>query len=207
MSYSNFDVVTYMNPIQIISNVASLKILSSPLIIQEGEPFGENNLKIQVFDNQSQPIPNKLVICLIASINDQYFNYRYGFSKRGYYNKDIIKPFPGKYDPNVLNPLTSDDFQPIFTDSNGTVSFQETYFSIYGIIGIFEKIILTIFIILKGNYSLEFVCDGISIFSKLITVFLKKTFLLYISRIFRLPALFIEYSLQLNLRTIFRQTL
>lgn len=138
MSHSNYDMITFMNPIKIISRVNSLKVLSFPSIVQEGQSFGKNNLMIQVFDNQSQPIPNKLIICLIASINNQNFNYRYGFSKRGYYNKDIIKPFPGKYDPKILNPLANADFEPILTDSNGTASFEETYFSISGIIGILE---------------------------------------------------------------------
>jgi len=82
-----------------------------------------------------------LIICLIASINKQNFNYRYSSAKKGFINKDIIKPFPGKYDEDDLNALSAEEsFVPILTNDKGIAQFSESFFSIYGIIGKFSEV-------------------------------------------------------------------
>ena len=135
-SYQKAGLSTYVTPIRLISNVSSVKILAIPQNIQEGVPFGENITQIQVFDSKGNPLPNKLVICLVASFNEQSFHYRYSSVKKGFLLKDIIKPFPGKYDAETLDPLSSRDvFVPILTNSQGYVDFSESFFSIYGMIG------------------------------------------------------------------------
>ena len=144
-NYYYYNVVTYLNPIKLITNVASVKIESTPTVIQEGEPFG-NSASIFVNDQDGHPLSNKLIICLIASINNQTLNYRYSYTKKGFLNKDIIKPFPGKYSQTTLDPLSSDQdqsFFPILTNNQGNAKFSETFFSVYGITGIIYNIILS----------------------------------------------------------------
>lgn len=128
--------ISYTKPIKLISNVASVKILTLPIKIEEGVPFGYNQSEINVLDINGEPISDKLVICLISSINEEKFNYRYSYVRQGFINKDIIKPFPGEYNDQILDPLSNEDgFNPILTNNDGMANFTETYFSVYGIIG------------------------------------------------------------------------
>ena len=135
-SYLKAGIPTFVSPIRLISNVGVVNIISQPSVIQEGESFGFNQSQIQVIDKQGKPISNKLVICLVAAINGKKFNYRYSSYKKGFLLKDIIKPFPGHYDFETLNPLSSaDTFFPVFTDERGLVQFTEASFSIFGNLG------------------------------------------------------------------------
>ena len=140
-AYLKANIPTFVYPIRLMSNVRSVNILSIPSTIQEGEPFGYNQTQIQVLNNDGKPAIGKLVMCLIESLNGQKFNYRYSSSKKGYLIKDITKPFPGKYDSESLNPLSDKDiFFPIVTNNQGIAQFNESSFSIYGIIGNLFKI-------------------------------------------------------------------
>lgn len=134
--YQKIGIKIYIPPIRLISNVGSLKIITLPTIIQEGIAFGPNNSKIQVFDNRGDPLTGKLVMCLIASMNSQVFNFRYSSAKKGFLNKDVIKPFPGHYGTASLNPLSDyEDLTLAFTNEQGVVEFDETSFSVFGQIG------------------------------------------------------------------------
>jgi hypothetical protein len=90
------------------------------------------------------PLENKLVFALISGYGLKKYNNRYRDVKIGYVNKDLIKPIPGRYQFNDLDPLSSDkSFFPVFTDKNGTVTFPDMYFSIYGPAGEIIMIDLT----------------------------------------------------------------
>ncbi len=57
-----------------------------------------------------------------------------GYAKydAGNLNKDLLFPIPGVYGENFLNPLQKQEFTPILTGDDGTVSFMDLKFSVYG---------------------------------------------------------------------------
>ena len=88
-------------------------------------------MKILVKDKDDKPIKNKLVFIMIAQYNEQEYHFNYKRKESGSINKDLIKPFPGIY--KELSPFSEEkEYIPILTDINGSVIFNETYFSIYG---------------------------------------------------------------------------
>lgn len=113
--------------------------------------------EIKVLDKQGNGVPNKLVFASISYVNGPlpffYQNYR-----KGHLNKELIRPIPGVYHSDFLNPLSVgyEIFKPILTNSDGMVSFSnETLFSVYGA---------------YGEYKITFRCDGIKAESNLIKV-------------------------------------
>ena len=155
----------YVKPIKLLTNVTNLKILRNlPENVTEGVKFSNSTPIIQVLDKNGSPLSEKLVIALVCHFNGKDYPYRYVNTKKGYKSKKLLNPFPGIYNNDSGNPLSNvDPVIPIFTDENGTVSFNDSYFSQYGPSGI---------------YKLEFICDGINIVTAEINVCLSVTSIL-----------------------------
>ncbi len=83
-------------------------------------------------------------------------SYGYRNKWKGQHNKDLLKPTPGLYSIEFENPFAGEDtLIPIMTDEEGYVEFSDLMFSVYG---------------KAGKYTLEFVCEGVSLISKEIIV-------------------------------------
>jgi len=150
----------YVKPIKLLTNVTSIKILQDlPANITEGVKFGANLTPvIQVFDDNGVPMEGKLIISLVCNYNGKDYPKRYIYVRKGYKSKRLLNPFPGIYNPDSDNPLSEfDPVNPILTNSNGIASLNDSYFSKYGP---------------SGVYKLEFICDGMNIFSSEINVFI-----------------------------------
>ena len=65
-------------------------------------------------------------------------------------NKDVLRPIAGEYDEDFLNPLSEKQFDPIYTNEEGIVKFQDLAFTTSGPAGQSSL----------GSYELAFVCDG-----------------------------------------------
>ena len=150
----------YIKPIKLLTNVSSIKFIKNPpLNIVEGVKFGSNSTPIlQVLDTTGIPLSGKLVIALICNYEGKDYPKRYTNIRKGFKSKKFLNPFPGEYNSESNNPLSSvDPVIPLTTDSKGYVFFNESYFSKYGP---------------SGKYKLEFICDGINVISPFINVLL-----------------------------------
>ena len=138
-----FNVPLYIPSITIKTSVGQVKIIKDmPNVAIEGEELPWNPI-VQVLgsilnklcysleiDNNGIPLQNRMVIAKITTENGIMLPYGYRRKVPGYVNKYLIKPIPGIYDTNFLNPLSgSEPVIPILTDSNGYVQFQGMYFS------------------------------------------------------------------------------
>ena len=84
-----------------------------------------------------------MVFAIISGFNKKKYNYRYTDVKLGFVNKELINPIPGRYQKNAIDPLATEKaFFPVFTDINGSVSFKDMYFSVFGPAGIIFIILI-----------------------------------------------------------------
>lgn len=137
----------YTKPIQLLTNVSEVKIIKNILSkVTEGVSFGTNAPAVRVTDKEEKPLEGKLVIAQLYSYNGRDYTARYKNVEAGYVNKRIINPFPANYDPQSIDPLYSGDyFIPIYTDKNGTVSFNYSSFSIPGPSGFYKNNFIILF--------------------------------------------------------------
>lgn len=149
----------YTRPIKLLTNVGSISVIQAiPTRIKEGEVFGTKAPKYKIYDtSKNNTLSKKLLIALISSYNGNDYSLGYTSIFKGFISKKLINPFPGIYTNNSLNPLfDGESFIPILTDSQGEVSFNSTFFSVFGP---------------SGKYKLKIYCDGISIITREINVF------------------------------------
>lgn len=93
-----------------------------------------------ILDSNKVGIPGKLVMAIVSSFNNRDYVLRYSSVDKGFTKKKLLNPFPGRYHTKSWDPLYSGtSFFPIYTDSNGMVSFNSTLFSIFGPYGKFLK--------------------------------------------------------------------
>lgn len=86
-----------------------------------------------------------MVFAIISGFNKKNYNYRYTDVRLGFVNKDLMNPIPGRYQINAFDPFSAEKaFFPVYTDINGTVSFKDMYFSLFGPAGNNIKINLSI---------------------------------------------------------------
>lgn len=149
----------YVKPIKLVTNVSKISITKNiPKSIKEGVKFGsELSPIVQIMDSQGQYLAEKLVFINIHSFDGKKYPYRYVFERKGFKSKQILNPISGVYNDESNNPLSSNDpIVPLLTNAKGIAFFNESYFSKYGAVGIYE---------------IEFICDGVSTVSSSINVF------------------------------------
>lgn len=148
--------ILYKYPIRILSDVSKLQLNSDiSTKVEEGEVF-KIPPTVKVLNSAGAPLANKLVIVSIYMANNKILPYKYQRKTNGYNNKKLIKPIPGNYHDNYTDPFLAEQIlKPIFTDSEGNVKFNETFFSKKGAV---------------GTYTLVFECEGVTVNSPIITV-------------------------------------
>lgn len=128
----------YFNyPVKLPSTKMKLTISEGwPRSVMEGKKI-EPQPEITVFDETGKPLAGKLVVARIHQMNGDLLPSGYARSKVGYRNKYLIGPVPGVYHKDFMNPLLDEDlYEPLLTNEEGKVKFNELAFSQAGPAGL-----------------------------------------------------------------------
>ena len=121
--------IYFNQAIRLKTTVSSISILKQPAKVVEGKYFSEV-IKLQVFNENFNPVANKFVISSIFSFNGVANPLDYDINYPGRLNKMLLRPFSGVYHLDAGNPLNENVlYFPVLTDISGIIDLTNLAFS------------------------------------------------------------------------------